>query len=309
MRARMLRFDDLQLFVRAADLGSLSAAARVMDLSAAVASAALKRIELQLGARLLARSTRSLRLTAEGEGFLEYARAALGSLEEGRRLLASSQDQVSGVLQLSAPSDFGRNVLLPWLDDFQQQHPQLTVRLLLGDRIADLFRQPVDVALRYGEPEDSSLVALPIASDNRRVLCAAPSYLARHGEPHHVEQLAQHNCLLFMLGNRVHDHWKFHDGKREMSMTVRGDRFSDDADVVRLWAIAGAGVAYKSWLDVAADVKAGRLRVLMPELQGELAPLNLLCAHRAQLSKPVNLLRELLKIRCAELAPKICVSE
>ncbi len=133
----MLRFDDLQLFVRAADLGSLSAAARVMDMSAAVASAALKRIERQLGARLLARSTRSLRLTAEGEGFLEYARAALGSLEEGRRLLASSQDRCEGVLQLSAPSDLGRNVLLPWLDEFQQQHPQLTVRLLLGDRIAD----------------------------------------------------------------------------------------------------------------------------------------------------------------------------
>uniref|UniRef100_UPI002614B767 LysR family transcriptional regulator n=1 Tax=Pseudomonas sp. TaxID=306 RepID=UPI002614B767 len=159
----MLRFDDLQLFVRAADLGSLSAAARVMDLSAAVASAALKRIEQQLGARLLTRSTRSLRLTSEGEGFLEYARVALSSLEEGRRLLARSQDQVSGVLQLSAPSDFGRNVLLPWLDEFQRQHPQLTVRLLLGDRITNLFRQPVDVALRYGEPDVSSLIALPIA--------------------------------------------------------------------------------------------------------------------------------------------------
>ena len=110
----MLRFDDLQLFVRAADLGSLSAAARVMDLSPAVASAALKRIEQQLGTRLLARSTRSLRLTAEGEGFLEYARASLSALDEGRRLLASGQDQVSGVLQLSAPSDFGRNQLLPW---------------------------------------------------------------------------------------------------------------------------------------------------------------------------------------------------
>ena len=168
----MLRFDDLQLFVRAADLGSLSAAARAMDLSPAVASAALKRIEQQLGARLLARSTRSLRLTAEGEGFLAYARAALGSLEEGRRLLARGQDQVSGVLQLSAPSDFGRNLLVPWLDEFQREHPLLTVRLLLGDRIADLFRQPVDVALRYGAPEDSSLVALPIAADNRRVLCA-----------------------------------------------------------------------------------------------------------------------------------------
>jgi DNA-binding transcriptional LysR family regulator len=278
-------------------------------MSAAVASAALKRIERKLGARLLARSTRSLRLTAEGEGFLEYARAALSSLEEGRRLLASSQDQVSGVLQLSAPSDFGRNVLLPWLDEFQRQHPQLTVRLLLGDRIADLFRQPVDVALRYGEPEDSSLIALPIVPDNRRVLCAAPSYLARHGEPQHVEQLAQHNCLLFMLGNRVHDHWHFHDGKREMSLTVHGDRFSDDADVVRLWAVAGAGVAYKSWLDVAADVQAGRLKLLMPELLGELAPLNLLCAHRAQLSKPVNLLCEMLRSRCSELAQRHPVSK
>jgi DNA-binding transcriptional LysR family regulator len=191
---------------------------------------------------------------------------------------------------------------LPWLDEFQREHPKLTVRLLLGDRIADLFRQPVDIALRYGEPEDSSLVALPIAPQNRRVLCAAPDYLARHGEPRHLEQLAQHNCLLYMLGSRVHDHWSFHDGKREVSLTVSGDRFSDDADVVRLWAVAGAGIAYKSWLDVAADVLAGRLKVLMPELLCERAPLNLLCAHRAQLSKPVNLLREMLVSRCSFLS-------
>ncbi|NBA98435.1 LysR family transcriptional regulator [Pseudomonas sp. R5(2019)] len=298
----MLRFDDLQLFVRAADLGGLSAAARVMDLSPAVASAALKRLEHLLGVRLLARSTRSLRLTAEGESFLEYARAALASLEEGRKVLAHAQDQVSGVLQLSAPSDFGRNVLLPWLDEFQRQHPQLTVRLLLGDQVADLFRQPVDVALRYGEPEDSSLVALPVAAENRRVLCASPEYLARHGQPRQVADLAQHNCLLYMLSGRVHDHWRFGDGKRELALTVSGDRFSDDADVVRRWAIAGAGVAYKSWLDVAADVQAGRLVVLLPELAKERAPLNLLCAHRAQLSHPVKLLRALLEVQCEKIS-------
>ena len=298
----MLRFDDLQLFVHAADLGSLSAAARVMDMSPAVASAALKRIEAQLGARLLARSTRSLRLTAEGEGFLEYARTALASLDEGRRLLARGQDQVSGVLQLSAPSDFGRNLLLPWLDEFQREHPQLTVRLLLGDRIADLFRQPVDIALRYGEPEDSSLVALPVAPGNRRVLCASPDYLARKGEPHQLEQLLQHNCLLYMLGTRVHDHWQFNDGKRELGLTVSGNRFSDDADVVRLWAVAGQGIAYKSWLDVAGDVQSGRLKVLLPGLMCERAPLNLLCGHRAQLSKPVRLLRDMLSERCAMLS-------
>ena len=298
----MLRFDDLQLFVHAADLGSLSAAARVMDMSPAVASAALKRIEAQLGARLLARSTRSLRLTAEGEGFLEYARTALASLDEGRRLLARGQDQVSGVLQLSAPSDFGRNLLLPWLDEFQREHPQLTARLLLGDRIADLFRQPVDIALRYGEPEDSSLVALPVAPGNRRVLCASPDYLARKGEPRQLEQLLQHNCLLYMLGTRVHDHWQFNDGKRELGLTVSGNRFSDDADVVRLWAVAGQGIAYKSWLDVAGDVQSGRLKVLLPGLMCERAPLNLLCGHRAQLSKPVRLLRDMLSERCAMLS-------
>lgn len=298
----MLRFDDLQLFVHAADLGSLSAAARVMDMSPAVASAALKRIEALLGARLLARSTRSLRLTAEGEGFLEYARTALASLDEGLRLLARGQDQVSGVLQLSAPSDFGRNLLLPWLDEFQREHPQLTVRLLLGDRIADLFRQPVDIALRYGEPEDSSLVALPVAPGNRRVLCASPDYLARKGEPRQLEQLLQHNCLLYMLGTRVHDHWQFNDGKRELGLTVSGNRFSDDADVVRLWAVAGQGIAYKSWLDVAGDVQSGRLKVLLPGLMCERAPLNLLCGHRAQLSKPVRLLRDMLSERCAMLS-------
>lgn len=298
----MLRFDDLQLFVRAADLGSLSAAARVMDMSPAVASAALKRIEAQLGSRLLARSTRSLRLTAEGEGFLEYARTALASLDEGRRVLARGQDEVSGVLQLSAPSDFGRNLLLPWLDEFQREHPQLTVRLLLGDRIADLFRQPVDIALRYGEPEDSSLVALPVAPDNRRVLCASPDYLARKGEPRQLEQLLQHNCLLYMLGTRVHDHWQFNDGKRELGLTVSGNRFSDDADVVRLWAVAGQGIAYKSWLDVAGDVQTGRLKVLLPGLVCERAPLNLLCGHRAQLSKPVRLLRDMLSERCGVLS-------
>ncbi|MDD2060247.1 LysR family transcriptional regulator [Pseudomonas sp. GD03860] len=296
-----MRLDDLLLFVRAAELGSLSAAARLLDLSPAVASAALKRLEAQLGARLLARSTRNLRLTAEGEGFLGHARTALASLEEGQRLLAQGQDQVSGVLQLSAPSDFGRNVLLPWLDELQREHPKLSVRLLLGDRNADLFRQAADVALRYGAPEDSSLVALPVCPDNRRVLCASPAYVARHGEPREVAQLAQHNCLMYQLGSRVHDHWRFGQGPNEVGLTVRGDRFCDDADVVRRWALAGQGIAYKSWLDVATDIQEGRLKLLLGHLPGEPAPFNLMCTHRAQLGKPVQLLLNMLRLRCQAL--------
>jgi DNA-binding transcriptional LysR family regulator len=297
----MLRFDDLQLFVRTAELGNLSAAARHLDISPAVASAGLKRLELQLQVRLFSRSTRSMRLTPEGELFLVHARLALQSLEDGRQQLAGSKVGISGLLQLSAPSDFGRNTLLPWLNEFQQAHPQLQLRLLLGDRVADLFREPVDIALRYGAPEDSSLVALPVAAANRRVLCAAPDYLQRHTAPETIEALAEHNCLLYMLAGRVHDRWSFSDGKREQHISVKGDRVSDDADVVRRWAVSGAGLVYKSWLDVAGDVRAGRLKVLLPEWRGEPAPLKLICAHRAQLSKPVLLLREFVQTRCTEL--------
>jgi DNA-binding transcriptional LysR family regulator len=297
----MLRFDDLQLFVCTADLGSLSAAARRLGISPAVASAGLKRLEQLLQTRLFNRSTRSLRLTPEGELFLGNARLALHSLDEGRQQLAGSKVGISGPLQLSAPSDFGRNTLLPWLDEFQRAHPQVQLRLLLGDRVADLFREPVDIALRYGAPEDSSLVALPVAAANRRVLCAAPQYLQRQGAPESVAALAEHNCLLYMLGGRTHDRWRFSDGKREQAISVKGDRVSDDADVVRRWAVSGAGLVYKSWLDVAGDVRAGRLQVLLPELLGEPAPLNLICAHRAQLSKPVLLLREFVQARCTAL--------
>lgn len=297
----MLRFDDLQLFVRTAETGSLSAAARLLDVSPAVASAALKRLEQQLQVRLLARSTRSLRLTPEGELYLVHARLALQSLEEGRQQLVGSQEGICGVLQLSAPSDLGRNTLLPWLDAFQDEHPQLQLRLLLADRVTDLFREPVDIALRYGAPEDSSLVALPVAPENRRVLCASPSYLARHGSPRSVEELHQHNCLLYMLHGRAYDRWRFQDGKREVLMNVAGDRVCDDADVTRRWAVAGRGVVYKSWLDVAEDVCEGRLQVLLPNWLGEPTPLYLVCAHRAQLSKAVHLLREFVQLRCQRL--------
>ncbi|MCO3674937.1 LysR family transcriptional regulator [Pseudomonas aeruginosa] len=297
----MLRYDDLQVFVHTSDSGSLSAAARQLEISPAVASAALKRLESELEVRLFARSTRSLRLTPEGDAFLLHARASLRSLEEGRRLLQGGKDQIAGVLQLSAPSDFGRNLLLPWLDEFQARYPQLSLRLLLGDRVTDLYRQPVDVAIRYGAPADSSLVALPLAPDNRRVLCAAPGYLAERGEPRQPDDLREHNCLLYQLGGRVHDRWAFQRGRRSLTLTVAGDRVCDDADVVRRWALAGKGLVYKSWLDVAEDVRAGRLRLLLPEWQGEATQMNLLCTHRAQLTRPVTLLRAFVRERCDAL--------
>lgn len=135
---------DLEIFVRTADSGSISAAARTLALTPAAASIALKRLETRLGIRLFARSTRSMRLTEEGRRYLESVRLALAALADGEQALKHQTQGLSGVLQLAAPSDFGRNVLLPWLDDFKRRHPNIQLQLLLNDRHSDLFRETVD---------------------------------------------------------------------------------------------------------------------------------------------------------------------
>ncbi|MEM5310130.1 LysR family transcriptional regulator [Paraburkholderia sp. JHI869] len=295
----MIRLEDLVIFISAADNGSLSAAARQLDLTPAVASAGLKRLETELGTRLLARSTRSLRLTPDGERYLEYARGVMEQVEAGQNAVAHGRKMIGGTVSLSIPSDLGRNVLAPWLDDFQAQHPAVSFQVHIGDNVTDMFRSPVAVAVRYGVPEDSSLVALPLAPDNRRVLCAAPSYFARHGKPATPADLSRHNCLRFALSDTLHDRWTFYRGDEASVVNVLGNRNTNDGELVRRWAVAGHGLAYKSRLDVLADIKAGRLETALDAFHGEGAPLHLVCAHRTMLSPTVNALRDLLRDRIA----------
>jgi len=292
---------NFELFLLVADYGSLSAAARQLDITPAAASIALKRLEAEVGVQLFLRSTRSLRLTDEGLIFLEHCRQAMQLLADGKEAALTGSAALRGVLQLSIPSDFGRNVMLPWLDEFQSLNPELTLRLLLTDRMADIYRQPVDLAFRYGKLPDSALVALPVAPGNRRILCASPAYLERHGVPGHPQELAQHNCLCFLLGDYVHDRWRFFQGDQELSVQVSGNRISDDGDAARRWAVAGHGIAYKSALDVAGDLSAGHLVRLCPALAGEPAPLHLLCADRRQISPLVKALRDFMAERCDQL--------
>ena len=299
---KMKALADLRVFVSAADLGSLSAAARALDLSPAVASAALKRLESELDTRLFVRSTRSLRPSPEGERFLVHAREALRVLDEGSQALRDDHATLRGELRLSAPSDFGRNLLLPWLDRFLIAHPDLRVRVQLSDRIADIHRHPVDIALRYGPLPDSSLVALPVAATNRRVLVAAPAYLARHGSPSTPAALSSHNCLRFMLSDELHTKWNFTsaDGRR-IEIHAQGDRASDDGEAVRRWALAGVGIAFKSWLDAASDIRAGRLQVLCADWRGEDSPLYLVSADRRAISPAIQRLHAFLVECCDEL--------
>ena len=280
----MIRIDDLGLFLRSAALGSFTAAAVEANLLPGQVAAAIKRLERELEVRLFTRTTRSLRLSAEGEQYLPTARGVLEQLELGRERLRGDDAPLRGTLQIAAPSDLGRNILLPMLTEFRRQHPELSLRFLVSDQVTNLFRDPVDVALRYGWNEDANYIALPLAPWNRRVLVASPDYVTRHGTPTSVDDLTRHPCLLYLQNGRLHDRWEL----GEQTVQVTGPLFSDDADVVRRWAVAGEGIAYKTWLDVYADVQAQRLVVLLPETPGDVYPLSFACPHRGQMSRAVT---------------------
>lgn len=290
---------DLQLFVRTADTGNLSKAARDLDMQPATASASLKRLEQRLDTRLFERSTRSMRLTQQGEMFLGYCRNALALLSEGEAMLTADRGIMRGHIRLSAPSDLGRHVLLPWIDAFQKQHPRVTVSLQFSDYITDLFREPVDVAVRYGKLDDSSLTSQPLAR-NWRVVVASPAYLKRHGRPSHPNDLLNHNCLIYYLRRRLHNTWRFRAGKKSLEIRVRGDRTADDGAIVREWAVAGLGVADKSWLDVQADVESGRLVTILDDFTGEDYPLSVVYPHRDSASPVARALVAYLRERFAQ---------
>ncbi len=294
-----MQIQDLTLFVRVADCGSITAAATELELSPAAASAALKRLEKRLDTRLFIRSTRSLRLTESGERYLVHCRRALTDLTLGQQAIDDVKEKISGVVSLAVPSDIGRNVLLPWLDEFLDNYPDLKLRLHIGDTLSDFYHDKIDVALRSGTPKDSALVAFKICSATR-VLCASPGYIAKRGRVESIEQLSVHNCLFFMLDERTHDQWTFTKNGREFKVRVTGNRTCNDADVARRWAVAGKGIVYKSSLDLDEDLIEGRLVPLMTDYQGESADLYLVCPGREHVTPVVLLLRDMLRAHCKE---------
>ena len=298
---KMIRLDDVQIFVHTVDYGSFSEAARQLNIAPAHASASVQRLEKALNTRLFTRSTRSMQLSEAGERYLPHARVMIGAVVQGEQALASGRGTLSGPLKLSAPSDFGRNLLLPWLDEFQHLHPGLSMHLQISDRAADLIRQPLDAVVRYGALPDSSLLALKLVDDNRRALCAAPSYIERYGTPAKVEDLRRHNCLRYVWSEQIHERWRFTPPGGERTVAVSGNRISDDADAVRRWAVAGEGIVYKSRLDLIDDLKAGRLVEIFPPQHCEPSPLHLICAHRAQLTPSIVELHAFLSERCSAL--------
>ncbi len=294
--------NDLTLFVRTADSGSITRAAEQLDITTAAASAALKRLEKELDIQLFIRSTRQLRITAEGERFLVYCRKALTNLDVGKAAIYALEGKVAGELRVSISSDLGRNLVLGWIDEIMDEHPDLSINLILGDTLSDFYLDRVDLAIRYGNQDDSSMVAFKLTTIDR-VLCASPSYLSTYGMPTSPTDLSKHNCLLLQRNSRIDDVWDFtgKENNEKLRIKVASNRASNDGDVVRRWAVAGKGIAFKSRLDVSEDLRAGRLMRVLPDYQSNDIDLSLMCPSRKQITPAVLLLRDILRDKFSAL--------
>lgn len=293
---------DLRVLVQTARGGTLTAAARTLGLTPAAASAALKRLEAQLGARLFERSTRAMRLTAQGQTLLDYATRAFELLAEGESLVTADRGALVGTVRVAAPSDLTRSTLLPWLDEFLAAHPGLQLALSVGDRPLDVTRDEVDLALRHGALADSRLVARKLA-DSRPVLCAAPAYLQRHPAPRVPQDLLQHNCLTLYRSGRRHRLWRFGRNGQWTEVRVDGDRIVDDAALARQWTLDGRGITLKSALDVRRDEASGALVRLLPDWDTEPYPLHALLPSGRFVPARVRALVDFLAAKFADLPP------
>ncbi|MEK8032614.1 LysR substrate-binding domain-containing protein [Ideonella sp. DXS29W] len=302
--AQPIELPSLRLALRVAELGSVAAAARESDLLPATATAAIRRLEAQLGAPLFARSTRALKATLEGAQFLERARHALALLDQGTAELHAPLTQVRGNLRLSVSTDLGLHVLRSMLDDFMRLHPQLQLELRVGDRVSDIGREPVDVAVRYGVPtSDEQIVRL--MADNTAVLVASPAYLERAGTPRSVAELSMHHGIALRLSGRTGQVWTLVRRGETAEVAPRLRRATDNGLLARLWALDGHGIVLKSRLDVAADLLAGRLLRVLPEWESQAYPLTMVFARGTHLSARMRTLADFLRPRLQGLADSV----
>jgi len=283
----------LTAFARIVSAGSMSAAAREMDLPLSVISKRMAQLEKNLGVRLLQRTTRRQALTEEGTLFHERVLRILDEIEQAESLLSHSRREVSGLLRVTAPGEFGRQHIVPIVADFQRQHPQLAVQLDLSDAVMNLLESGHDLAIRFGSLEDSTLVARRLAP-NYRVACAAPAYLAQYGVPSHPTELAQHRCIL--IGEQRRAEWRFH-GEEQVAVRVTGALITNDGQAAHALALQAAGIVVKSIWDVGDDILAGRLQRVLPAHSMPTAPLQAIFPHSQNLAPRVRAFIDYLQAR------------
>lgn len=276
----------MKTFVAVVETDSFTAAGIRLDLSKAVASKYVATLEDHLGTRLLNRTTRRLSLTESGSAYYERCVQILADVEEAEQAAAQLTMVPRGTLKVALPVSYGTIRIAPLLTSYLQRHPDVHLDIALADRRVDLIEEGFDLAIRIGALPESGLVARRLATE-RIVLCAAPAYLARHGKPIKPADLATHACLNYSYASSG-DEWTFGAGKLQEHVRISGPMRANNGDMLRVAALAGAGVIWQPQFIVGEDIAAGRLIELLPDFAPVELGVHALYPSRKHLSAKVR---------------------
>jgi len=255
---------DLAFFALLVKRGSLAAAAQELGVTPPSVSKRLAAIESRLRVRLLNRTTRRISLTPEGEIYLADGARLVTELEALEQRISGGNITAKGLLKVSATFGFGRRHITPQLSAFAREYPDVEVQLHLTDRPVNLVEQGLDADIRFGQLPDARLTARKIA-DNRRLVCASPTYLKKHGIPLVPRDLQNHNCILLRESDEIYGSWHFSSGNKQETVKVRGTLSANDGECATTWALDGHGIVMRSEWDIAPYLRSGRLRVILAE--------------------------------------------
>ncbi|ARP66900.1 LysR family transcriptional regulator [Mesorhizobium sp. WSM1497] len=262
----MDRLESMAVFVKAVDLGSFAAAAVALDLSGPMVGKHVRFLEERLGVRLLNRTTRRQSLTDFGRAYYERCRVVLAEAEAADALAAEQFSEPRGKLRVTMPAHFGRHCVTPVLLKLARQYPMLELDLSLTDRFADLAEDGYDLAIRTGTLDDKVGVIARRVARQGMVVCAAPSYLRIHGEPQRIEDLADHQAIVYRRLGQVVQPWLFvREGQPTLEITPTGRLRLDDLDAIADAAADGMGLAWLPWWLVRDRIQAGALMALLPD--------------------------------------------
>jgi len=291
----MDRLKQIESFVLVATKGSLTAAAQAEGVAPAVMGRRVDALEERLGVKLLVRTTRRITLTHEGSSFLEDCQRLLVEFADAEASVSAGGVKASGHLRITAPAGFGRRHVAPLVPEFLAQHHELSLSLNLSDRVVDIVNEGFDCAVRVGDLVDSSLVSMRLA-DNRRLCVATPAYLKRAGVPKHPSELARQQCLGLSSDASQTRGWAFMVEGSLMHWRPSGQLDCSDGQVLHDWCLAGLGIAWRSIWEVEADIKAGRLQVVLEEFAAPPNGIYAVVPQRKHLPLRVRLWIDFLKL-------------
>jgi LysR family transcriptional regulator, transcriptional activator for dmlA len=282
---------DLGFFSTLAASASLSAAARELGVTTSAVSKRLAQIESRAGIPLINRTSRRMSLTQEGELYLVHARRILAEIDDMAELLGVSKATPKGLLRVNATLGFGRSHVAPVISRFLRKHPHVEVQLQLSVNPPPLTDDTFDVCIRFGVPPDARVIARRIAP-NRRLLCASPGYLKRHGEPRVPHDLMRHNCISIRQGEEAYGVWRLANGRAKHekfeTVKVRGNLTTNDGEIAVSWALDGHGILLRAEWDIERYLRSGRLVQVLQQCQTPDADIYAVYPPRCQLSARVR---------------------